>query len=267
MTNRLICAATAVLMLSPLPALAQDPGAEPASPESPATGHAVMPTTGTVFDGDWLTLGAGVAMSASYDGSDDYVFSPLPFLQGRLGGVSINPRAAGIALDFIQDRPGETGITLGVAGRLNRNRASQIEDEVVKAYGELDTAVEVGPTVGVSIPGVLHQFDSLSFGVDALWDVAGAHEGMTINPSITYFTPLSRGLTASFSLSAVSPSTMKWSATYARSHPVASAWRVTATTSAQDWFKLGQMEKRTTPNRGGVGYRALSPHESCPRQS
>lgn len=49
---------------------------------------------------------------------------------------------------------------------------------------------------------MLHQYDSLSLGVDVLWDVAGAHEGMTINPSITYFTPLSRAFAASFSLSA-----------------------------------------------------------------
>lgn len=200
MPDRLLrAAAGAALLLGAAPLAAQDPGAEPATPESPTDN---APSTGTVFDGDWLTLGIGGALTASYDGSDDYVLSPLPLVQGKLGGVSINPRAAGVALDFIPDRSGETGFSLGVAARLNRNRASHIEDEVVEAYGELDTAIEVGPTVGVTIPGVLHQYDSLSVSVDALWDVAGAHEGMTISPSITYFTPVSRGAAISFALSA-----------------------------------------------------------------
>jgi outer membrane scaffolding protein for murein synthesis (MipA/OmpV family) len=192
----------AFFLAAAVPLAAQDPGAEAPAPESPPAPAETVRPAGTVFDGDWLTLGLGAALTASYDGSDDYVITPLPFVQGRLGGVSINPRAAGFALDFVPDQPGKTGLSLGVAARLNRNRAAQIEDEVVHAYGELATAIEVGPTVGVTVPGVLHSFDSLSLGVDALWDVAGAHEGMVISPSITYFTPVSRGAAISFALSA-----------------------------------------------------------------
>lgn len=194
--------AGAALLLAAAPLAAQDPGAEAATPESPAATAETAPSAGTVFDDNWLTIGAGGALTASYDGSDDYVLTPLPLVQGKLGGVSINPRAAGIALDFIPDAAGKTGFSLGVAARLNRNRAVQIKDDVVAAYGELDTAIEVGPTVGVTIPGVLHQYDSLSLNADVLWDVAGAHGGMTINPSVTYFTPLSRAVAASFALSA-----------------------------------------------------------------
>lgn len=192
----------AALLLAAAPLAAQDPGSEPRAPESPAPPAPSAPLSGTVFDGDWMTLGVGAALNPSYDGSDDYVISPLPLVQGRLGSVSINPRAAGVSLDFIPDRDGEAGLNLGIAARLNRNRVSQIKDPVVSAYGKLDTAIEVGPSLGVRFPGVLHQFDSLSLGVDALWDVAGAHEGMTVNPSVTYFTPLSRGVAASLALSA-----------------------------------------------------------------
>lgn len=200
MLDRFLHAAPAALLLLSAPVLAQDPGAASPAPESPATPERA--TSGTVFDGDWLTLGIGAGYTASYDGSDDYVISPLPLVQGRLGGVSINPRAAGVALDFIPDRSGETGFSLGVAARLNRNRAIQIKDEVVSAYGKRDTAIEVGPTAGFTVPGLLHQFDSLSVNVDALWDVAGAHGGMTITPTIAYFTPVSRGAAISLALSA-----------------------------------------------------------------
>jgi MipA family protein len=187
-------AALACALAAPLaPLAAQDAGKDPQAPD---------PFAGSVYDGDWFTIGAGAALSPSYDGSDDYVLSPLPLVQGRLGGISINPRPAGLALDFIPDGDGPVTLNLGLAGRLNRNRAAQIEDEVVRAYGELDTAVEVGPTLGLGISGVLHRFDSLTITTDVLWDVAGAHEGMTVSPSVTYFTPVSRGAALSFSLSA-----------------------------------------------------------------
>ncbi|WP_370191398.1 MipA/OmpV family protein [Qipengyuania sp.] len=157
---------------------------------------------GSVFDGDWLSIGAGAVYSPSYKGSDDHVVSPLPIIQGSLGGVGINPRPGGVALDFIPDADGKVAFAAGVAAKLNRNRATQIEDPVVESYGELDTAFEVGPSAGVSFPGLLNPYDSLSFNLDALWDVAGAHDGMTVTPTVTYFTPVSRGAAISLSLGA-----------------------------------------------------------------
>ncbi|RPF72184.1 MipA/OmpV family protein [Aurantiacibacter spongiae] len=156
----------------------------------------------TVFDGDYITIGIGAGLAPSYDGSDDYVVFPLPLVQGSLGGVGINPRAAGVALDFVPDPETGPGFDAGVVARIRRNRASRIEDEVVERLGELDTAWEVGPTAGVSMPAVLNPYDSLTFTTDVLFDVAGAHDGMVVSPSIAYFTPLSEGMAASLSVSA-----------------------------------------------------------------
>ena len=82
-------------MLVATPLAAQDagePGVRAAAPDLPEQ---------TVFDGDYLTVGVGVAYGPSYSGSDDYTAFVLPLVQGSLGGVDISPRAAGIALDFI----------------------------------------------------------------------------------------------------------------------------------------------------------------------
>ena len=181
------------------PALAQDAG-EPGIVAEAPTETAV---SGTVFDGDFLSVGLGIAYGASYSGSDDYQAFVLPIVQGSLGGVDISPRPAGVALDFIPDRATGPNLSLGPVVRLNRDRVDLdgIDDEIVRLYGELDTAIEIGPSVGIAFPAVLNPFDSLSVNLDAAWDVAGAHSGMSVSPSIAYFTPLSRGIAASLAVS------------------------------------------------------------------
>jgi outer membrane scaffolding protein for murein synthesis (MipA/OmpV family) len=156
----------------------------------------------TVFDDNWLSVGVGVVYSPSYNGSDDYVFSPIPVVQGRLGPVGISPRARGVTFDFVNDQGEGTTLSAGVAVGLNRNRAAQIEDAVVLSYGELDTAIEIGPSVGVRFPELLNPYDSLSFSVDTVFDVAGAHDGIVVSPTMTYFTPVSRGAAVSLSVGA-----------------------------------------------------------------
>ncbi|MBX7496924.1 MipA/OmpV family protein [Qipengyuania sp. 6B39] len=192
MTTSLRALAIVATGLIATPLAAQDA----AAPAGPPSGE------DTVFDDTWLSVGIGGIYTPSYDGSDDYTFSVIPIVQGRLGPVGIDPRPAGLALDFLPDAENGVDISAGVAARIRRNRASDIKDPVVEQYGELDTAIEVGPTLGVSFPGVLHQYDSLSFNADLLFDVAGAHGGMTVSPSVTYFTPLSRAAIVSLTLSA-----------------------------------------------------------------
>ena len=194
MNFRSMIAATAFACGLATPVSAQDVGEGDVMPAGPPE---------TVFDGDFLSVGVGVAYSPSYSGSDDYNFQVLPIVQGSLGGVDINPRPAGLAIDFIPDPDEGVSFSLGPVFRINgdRNDIDNIEDDIVAAYGELDTAVEVGPSVGVKFPQLLNRYDSLSLNVDATWDVAGAHDGMRVTPSLTYFTPLSRGTAASLSFS------------------------------------------------------------------
>ncbi len=186
--------AASAITVTPVPVFAQaDPDAE---------AQAEPMTEGSALDGDWIQIGVGVAYSSDYDGSDDYEAFPLPLIHGNLGGIGIRPRPAGVALDFVQDGDGPVSFDFGPVLRVRTNRTGDIEDPVVAAAGELDTAIEVGPSAGISYSGVLHPYDSISAGVDVRWDVAGAHEGRAISPSITYFTPLSRGAAVTLALSA-----------------------------------------------------------------
>ena len=158
----------------------------------------------TVFDGDFLSVGVGVGYNASYSGSDDYNINILPIVQASVWGIKVNPRPAGLALDLVPDPDEGIGFSAGPMVRLRSDRvnAEDIKDEIVASYGELERAVELGASVGVKFPKVLHPYDSLSVNLDAAWDVAGAHGGMYYSPSVTYFTPFSRATAASLSLSA-----------------------------------------------------------------
>jgi len=159
--------------------------------------------TDTVFDGDYLTLGVGGFYGPSYEGSDDYVLFPAPIVQGRLLGVAITPRAGGVALDVIPDaKDAKVGFSLGPVATVRRDRASHIKDPVVKSLSKLDTAVEVGANAGVTVYDLLTGYDSLTFSADARWDVAGAHKGMLWGPSVSYFTPVSKGAAVNLALSA-----------------------------------------------------------------
>ena len=174
-------------------AFAQQPEADDPLPAGPPE---------TVFDGDYVSVGVGVGYNASYSGSDDYNVNILPIVQASVGGIDVNPRPAGLALDFIPDPDEGISFSAGPMVRLRSDRTDidDINDDVVAAYGELDRAVEVGGSIGVQFPQLLNPFDSLSVNLDATWDVAGAHGGRTISPSVTYFTPLSRATAASLSL-------------------------------------------------------------------
>ncbi len=155
-----------------------------------------------VFAGDWITIGIGAGYGPSYSGSDDYVLFPAPVVQGKISGIGIQPRPAGLAVDLIDDRAdAKVNFAFGPTVRLRNDRASQIKDPVVSLAGKLDRAVEVGAAAGISFPKLLSPYDSLSFNLDTRWDVAGAHKGMVMEPNISYFTPLSRGMAASLAVS------------------------------------------------------------------
>lgn len=156
-----------------------------------------------VLDGDYLTVGVGGVYVPSYRGSDDYVVSPVPLVRGHFKGIDINPRVAGVALDFIpDDKDSGVGFSLGPVATVSFNRNRRIRDDVVRAAGKLDPAIEVGVSAGVTKYKVLHDYDSLTLSTDVKWDVNGAYKGMTWSPAISYVTPLSPALVTVVAVSA-----------------------------------------------------------------
>lgn len=157
-----------------------------------------------VLDGDFFIIGAGVGLTPTYEGSDDYVATPFPAIAGRVGGIGIAPRAGGIALDLIADYDNGSNVQfqLGPVARLRFGRDGDTKDDVVELLEDQDLAVEVGANAGVTFAQVLHPYDRLTVSTDVRWDVAGAHDGMVVTPGVSYLTPLSRGIFAALNVNA-----------------------------------------------------------------
>ena len=179
----------------PSPLLAQDAGtAAPASPPDRER---------TIFDGDYITIGGGVGYGPSYEGSDDGEVFPVAALQGSVGGVDINARAAGLALDFIKDTDdARLSFALGPVIKVRTERTGRIKDRVVSLLGKRSTAVELGVAAGVTLNRPVTGYDTLTANVDISRDVAGAHSGVIVYPTLTYLTPVSRGAAVVLSVGA-----------------------------------------------------------------
>lgn len=183
----------ALLLAAPLPAFAQDrPSSDTSVADEP-----------TIFDGDYAVIGIGGGYLPSYEGSDDYLITAAPLIQGSLGGFDFESRGTGIAVDVIPN-PNDSNVNLllGPAVRLNLDRTRRIKDPVVRALGEKDLAIEVGGFAGVAFDGVLNPYDTVTARVDVLTDVSGEHDGTTITPSLGYSTPLSTAIFAFASIEA-----------------------------------------------------------------
>lgn len=190
LTRNAIMALAGGLALLTAPAAAQE--ADPLSAE------------GSAFSGDFLIAGAGVAVVPSYEGSDDLVVSPAGAVAGRIGGIGINARAFGLALDVIDDsrRSDGVGFTLGSVLRYRTNRSGRVVDDVVAKLGKLKGVVEAGVVAGIDVKKVLNPHDSLSFSVDLRWDVSGRGSGLIVAPGISYLTPVSKGIALGGALNA-----------------------------------------------------------------
>lgn len=157
-----------------------------------------------VFAGDWLTVGIGAGYAPSYEGSDDYVLFPAPIAQGSVGGIDFGARGPGLYVDLVADGNSDSNVKFlaGPLFRVRLDRNSKIKDPIVRLLGKDDVAIEVGATAGASFSKVLNPFDTLTISSDIQWDVAGAHDGRLISPSISYSTPLSKAVFTNLSLSA-----------------------------------------------------------------
>ena len=190
-SQRLAVAAAIISLFAPIAAIAQDAGdARAADSDDGLT----LDFERSVFNGDFLVVGAGPVFAPSYEGSDNLAVMPGFGIAGRIAGIGISPRAAGASFDLLREKKGARhGFSLGPVIRYRSNRTGNAHDPVVDKLDKLPGVVEAGIVVGVDFKGVLTPYDSLSMSTDFRFDVSGHDGGTIVSPGISYITPVSRG--------------------------------------------------------------------------
>lgn len=148
---------------------------------------------------DFIALGVG--FTNDYLGSDE--FQPIPFGGAKIAapGADIYWRGLGLRADFLS--PATEGRFIGgVEARYQFGRDDGVDSAAVAALPEVSETIEVGGFFGYRIVGVASRRDTLTFGVDSLFDIGDVHNGFTIRPNISYATALGRRTRATLSVSA-----------------------------------------------------------------
>lgn len=175
-SNRILlraAAATALAALAAAPALAQDE--EGGLPDDPYS----------------LTVGAGAGYVPSYEGSDDYVVTPIGVAFGTVAGFGFATRGTGLWVDLVPDSGNApVSFELGPVAYVRLDRTSRIKDPQVRALGEIDTAIEIGAHGAITKNGVFHQYDRLTARVTWQKDVSDTHDSSVLTPAVEYGTPL-----------------------------------------------------------------------------
>ena len=188
--RRFACLALASCFLAS-PALAQS---APPTPE--------LPSAEELANRNTVTLAGGAALVPDYEGSDDYRLIPAAAIRGQYNGISFSSRGLYLYVDLIPRGSGNVQFDAGpvIGARFNRTR--KIKDDVVDLLPERKTAFEVGGFAGVSVHQLTNPYDTLSFDVTVVHDVANAHQSTTVSPNISFSTPLSRTTYASANVGA-----------------------------------------------------------------
>ena len=151
---------------------------------------------------DTFTIGGGAAYIPDYEGSNDYEIIPAAAIRGRVSGISFFTRATYLYVDFVPRGSNALEFDAGPIIGARLNRTGKVHDDFVDALPERDTAIEIGGFAGISYHGLTNPYDTLSFRVDVVKDVAGAHKSTLITPTIDFGTPVSRYTYIGASLSA-----------------------------------------------------------------
>lgn len=220
-------------------------------------------------DRNSLTIGIGGAYLPSYEGSDEYILTPIGLAFGKVSGFGFSTRGTALYIDLIPDKSDAPfSFDFGPLANVRLDRSNRIKDIRVRALGELDAAIELGAWAGLTKNGVLHEYDSLGARVAWQKDVTDTHEGTIVTPAIEYSSPLGTRTLASFSLQAEHVSD-RYARTYYSIGPAGSAASGLAVYTADGGWKswratlllgqtlTGDLRHPKLSLFGGVGYSRL----------
>ena len=192
----------ALSVVAPVALIAQPAAAQ--DQPTPRVDVAAPADTGANTSGNTLTIGAGAAYMPTYQGSNDYVLTPVVAARGQYHGISFFTRGAQLFVDLVPTPPGPTwDFAAGPVLSADLNRVGRVGDAQVRALGKRKIALEAGGYVGIGKTGVItSDYDSLSLRVSYIHDVGNVHGSYIVTPALDYSTPLSKKVLVGLTVSA-----------------------------------------------------------------
>ena len=188
-----------------------DAASPAATPDAPNADSPTIDTAPTlppaapnrdIYAGDYLIIGVGAAVLPAYEGSHKRHVIPAFGVGGRIHGIGISPRSAGIALNFVPPRHSRIGLSFGPVIRYRGARTVAISDPTPIRVGRGRGYLELGVNASIALRHVFSKYDSLSLGTDVRWDASRGTGSRVIAPGINYFTPVSKRQAVGISASA-----------------------------------------------------------------
>ena len=154
--------------------------------------QAVSPLPSPEEAGSGFTVALGVGYTPDYVGSNDYRIIPAGAIRGTIGPVSLSTKSTYLYADLFPRRANAIDFDLGPIAGIRLNRASHIDDPIVRLLPDRKTAFEIGGFAGISLHNLTNPYDTLAFRLDVLHDIGNAHKSTVLSPNIDFSTPLSR---------------------------------------------------------------------------
>jgi len=156
----------------------------------------------SVFDGDFVIVGAGIAAAPTYEGSDNSRALPLIGATGEVKGIGFTFRGPSLSLDLVNiDLSKDISLGFSTQIRYRAGRSGNLKDDVVEKLPETDDVFEAGGRISLGFDELLSRKDKLSVGVSMRWDVSGKGSGYIVTPSATYRIPVNHAQVFGFLVS------------------------------------------------------------------
>ena len=163
-----------------------------------ATANAQEGGPGGYDPNDWHGfIAVGVVAAPDYEGSKQYRVLPFPFFSVSKGNYSIRTEGPGVAINIIDN----ANFNAGPIVAFRPERDEDARDATVKTLTTINSSVEAGGflSYGFDLDGPGERIEA---SVKSVFDLGDAHNGYTVQGSLSYRTVFERKYSFSLALSA-----------------------------------------------------------------
>ena len=134
-----------------------------------------------------VIVATGTFVSPQFEGSKQYRVLPLPFIRASKGNYFIQTEGPGLTANILN----HSRLKLGPSLQFRSERDKDVKNSVLKKFKTINSSIEAGGFLSYSIP-VGPPGTNITTKIKAMFDLGDAHNGYTINSSITFSKVLNR---------------------------------------------------------------------------